>query len=238
VRNRRLLSVSSSAFCAAVVLMVLAGCTPATSTQLSKWEMNEPAGSRTMTDSSPTKMNGTVGSAVQTGYVSSGRTGYNFPWPGLVPRTVNRNKLVVVNDSRLNPGAGDFVIATTFSHWVTGTNVLQKGQAGLPGGYYKIETHEGHVTCFFEGSTGVISSVVSPKTYNDKAFHTYRCERKAAFGVRLTIDNVVVGTNPKQPGTIANNSPFVIGGKYYCDQTTVECDYFSGVIDRVAVATV
>jgi hypothetical protein len=198
--------------------------------------MNEPAGATTMQDSSGSNLNGTIGSAVQVGTVSAGRTGYNFPWGGVGPRTVNPNKLVTVNDTRLNPGTTDFVIATTFSHWVTGTNVLQKGQAGTPGGYYKIETHEGHVTCFFEGSTGVISSVVSPNTYNDKAFHTYRCERTAAFGVRLSVDGVVVGTNPKQPGSIANNSPFTIGGKYACDQTTVECDYFSGVIDRVAVA--
>jgi hypothetical protein len=233
--KRRLLSLASFALVGAVMIPALTGC--AASTQITQWEMNEPVGATVMKDTSGSGINGAIGNEVQVGSVREGRTGYGAPWVGNGPgATVHRGKLVVVNDSRLNPGTQDYVVATTFRHVITGTNVLQKGQAGLPGGYFKIETHLGHVTCFFEGANGVISSVVSPKTYNDNVFHAYRCERKAAFGVRLSVDNVVVGTNPKQPGNISNNQPFVIGGKYACDQTTVECDYFSGMIDRVAVA--
>ena len=232
MRNRRFLSVSSLAACGTAIVL-LAGCAP--STQITQWEMNEPAHATTMTDHVGSGMNGAVGTEVGTGEVADGHTTYGF---GYVPNltTVHPQHLVVVkNDNRLNPGTSDFVIGTTFRFNVSGTNVLQKGQAETPGGYYKVETHEGHVTCFFEGSSGA-SSVVSPGIYHDYKFHSYRCERKAAFGVRLSIDGTVVGTNPKQPGTISNNQPFVVGGKYACNQTTVECDYFTGQIDRVALA--
>lgn len=234
MRNRRRLSILSLALAGAMI-PALTSC--AASTQITQWEMNEASGAKVMVDRTANKINGAIGNEVQVGSVREGRTGYGAPYVGNGPSaTVHRGKLVVVNDSRLNPGTGDYVIGATFRHVLTNTNVVQKGQAGLIGGYVKIESHQGHVVCFFEGSTGVISSVTSPKTYNDNVFHAYRCERKAAFGVRLSVDGVVVGTNAKQPGNISNNQPFVIGGKYQCDQKTVECDYFSGMIDRVAVA--
>jgi hypothetical protein len=231
--NRRVLTSSASALCGVVALVVLSACTP--SNQITQWEMNEPAGSTVMHDTGGSNLNGRIGSEVHVGVVDHGRTGYDETFV-INGTTVHPGKLIVVpNDNRLNPGTSDFVIGTTFRFGVSGTNVAQKGQAGTPGGYMKVETHDGRVTCFFEGSSG-ISSVVSPLMYHDNVFHSYRCERKAAFGVRLSVDGAVVGTNPKQPGNISNTAPFVIGGKYACDQTTVECDYFSGMIDRVAVS--
>jgi Na+-transporting methylmalonyl-CoA/oxaloacetate decarboxylase beta subunit len=50
----------------------------AATTTVADWEMNEPAGSTTMLDSSGSNLSGTIGSAVQTGAVVSGATGYRW----------------------------------------------------------------------------------------------------------------------------------------------------------------
>jgi hypothetical protein len=234
VLNRRIVTTSALALTSVVALPLLTACAP---TQITQWEMNEAPGATVMRDTSGSNINGHIGSEVRVGTVEQGRTGYGESY------VVNGNGgsvhpgklLVVPNDNRLNPGTSNYVIGATFRFDVSGTNVAQKGQAETPGGYVKLETHEGHVSCVFQGSASV-SAVVSPGTYQGNLFHSYRCERNAAFGVRLSVDGAVVGTNPKQPGNISNTWPFVIGGKYMCNQTTVQCDYFSGMIDRVAVS--
>src|SRR5918997_143251 len=43
------------------------------------WSMDEAPGSRTMTDSSGNRINGTVGADVETGVRYGGATGYRFP---------------------------------------------------------------------------------------------------------------------------------------------------------------
>ncbi|HEV8424390.1 MAG TPA: hypothetical protein VGS14_04290, partial [Actinomycetes bacterium] len=50
------------------------------------WQMNEPAGSRSMQDSSGNQINGTIGAHVLVGTaLSGGGTGYRFPY--LKPNT-------------------------------------------------------------------------------------------------------------------------------------------------------
>jgi hypothetical protein len=75
--------------------------------------MNEPAGATVMQDSSGSNLTGTIGSAVVTGVVTNGATGYRWPsenrWGGAHPE-----RLIMVNSSSLNPGTADFTVTLRF----------------------------------------------------------------------------------------------------------------------------
>ena len=65
-----------------IAMLLLAGASSgagsAFGATIADWEMNEPAGAGTMHDSSGTGLNGTIGSAVVTGVVTDGATGYKW----------------------------------------------------------------------------------------------------------------------------------------------------------------
>ena len=109
------------------------------------WQMNEAPGSRTMVDSSGHRLNGTIGSHVQVGTaLSGGGTGYRFPYlqpntPPADPEHVGR----VAHNSALNPGSGDFAVEFRVRTTHSFGNILQKGQAGAAGGYFKFQQPSG-----------------------------------------------------------------------------------------------
>ena len=73
-------------------------------------------------------------------------------------------------------------------------NIVQKGQSGAVGGYFKFENPQGVVTCLYRGSGG--SRAVSSKTpVNDGQWRTIRCERTATR-VTMTVDGVVRDIRP------------------------------------------
>ena len=205
---------------------------------VASWEMNEPAGSTTMLDSSGNGITGAIGAHVQVGMaLSGGGTGYRFPY--LKPNTppADPEHLVVVpHDERLNPGSGalavEFRMRTTHSFG----NIIQKGQSGSPGGYWKFQQPNGKVECLFRGSAGSSTASSGTVRVNDGLWHTVRCERTSS-SVVMKVDGVVTGRNFNPTGTIANTKRLSIAGKYSCDQVKVTCDYFVGDLDYVKLQT-
>jgi hypothetical protein len=200
-------------------------------------QMNEGPGATTAVDSSGNGLNGIVGSHVQTGVaLTGGGTGYRFPY--LKPNTppADPEHLVTIpHNDRLNPGTGNFAVEIRMRTTHSFGNVIQKGQAGSKGGYWKFQQPSGKITCLFRGSAGSSTAGAgSTVRVNDGNWHTVRCERTSSM-VTMLIDGVVTGRNRNATGTIANTRPVTIAGKGNCDQVTITCDYFSGDIDYVKI---
>jgi hypothetical protein len=116
-------------------------------------------------------------------------------------------------------------------------NVIQKGQAGSPGGYWKFQQPSGKISCLFRGSAGSsTASAGSTVRVNDGNWHTVRCERTPSM-VTMIIDGVVTGRNRNATGNISNTRRLTIAGKGHCDQVEITCDYFSGDLDYVRSET-
>lgn len=201
---------------------------------IADWEMNEPQGATTMTDLSGNGLNGAIGSTV----VVDGAGTYSFPAKSTA---IGRAREVVIpatlpSTSLLNPGLQS-------RHFTIEARVLippadiegkifEKGQANTVGGYTKFAyatagTATAHPLCFFRDSAGVTTSIrPMTVTVNDGQWHTLICERTDT-GVALTVDGVRyfhAGVN----GNVTNSKDAVLGGKAYCNVTTVDCDYFNG----------
>jgi hypothetical protein len=207
------------------------------STVVADWEMNEPAKSTTAHDSGSNGLNAAVGSVVQTGVVEAPRTFYRFPNspPNTTPADTPR--LVTDSSSQLNPGTRAFTISFTYRTTKNFGNIIQKGQHGSKGGYFKIEQPLGHLTCLFRGvlPNGQLSGVLvnSATTLDDGQWHSVSCTR-TANDVSMTVDGKTTH-KAGQTGNISNTVPLTIGGKTNCDQITVTCDFFNGDIDRVEI---
>jgi hypothetical protein len=178
---------------------VLAMAAPANAaTPVANWQMNEAAGARTMLDSSGNGLNGTIGTHVQTGIgLSGGGTGYRFPY--IKPNTppADPEHLVVVpHNTRLNPGSGNFAVEFRMRTTHSFGNIIQKGQAGSKGGYFKFQQPSGKVSCLFRGSAGSsTASAGSTVRVNDGNWHTVRCERTPS-SVTMYIDGQRTGRTP------------------------------------------
>jgi len=200
------------------------------------WQLNERAGIRTMANSLGTGMNGTIGAHVLVGTaLSGGGTGYRFPYikpntPPADPEHVVR----VAHDSRLNPGSGNFAVEFRMRTTHSFGNILQKGQAGSAGGYFKFQQPSGKISCLFRGSVGSSTASSGTVRVNDGAWHTVRCERTSS-SVVMKVDGVVTGRNFNATGSIANTRPLSIAGKLNCDQVNITCDYFAGDLDYVKI---
>jgi hypothetical protein len=228
-----------SAACVAVAAAFAVAPAPAHAAidqPIAVWQMNEAPGSRIMGDSSGHGLDGTIGSHVQVGTaLSGGGTGYRFPYlkpntPPADPEHVVR----VAHNSALNPGSGDFAVEFRVRTTHSFGNILQKGQAGAAGGYFKFQQPSGKVSCLFRGSAGSSTASSGTVRINDGAWHTVRCERTSS-SVVMRVDGVVTGRNFNPTGTIANTRPLSIAGKLNCDQITVTCDYFAGDLDYVKI---
>jgi hypothetical protein len=202
----------------------------AAATTVARWEMNEPPGSRTMRDSSGSNLSGTIGSAVRTGVVVSGATGYR--WPAQNRTGYHPERLVTVQSSRLNPGTDAFAVTVRLYTGAGDQNILQKGQSRTAGGMFKIDMLKGQVICMFKGSAGR-AAVRSSQTVWDQRWHTVRCIRRST-GVTIIVDGQS-RTTAGATGNIANSKPLSIGGKAVCNGTTIQCDYYVGLLDRAVV---
>jgi Laminin G domain len=203
----------------------------ASAAKIAVWEMNERPGARTMHDSSGSDIDGRIGSAVVTGVVTGGATGYR--WTGQEDDGYHPERLVTVKSSRLNPGTGDFAVIVRLLTGAGDQNIVQKGQSHTSGGMFKIDMVEGHVICMYRGSQGR-SAVRSGQTVWDHAWHTIRCERRGSH-VLLTVDGGTPRMNSGATGRIANSWELSLGGKLRCNGARVQCDYFVGRLDRVVV---
>jgi hypothetical protein len=191
------------------------------------WEMNER--SRTMYDDSGSGLDGHIGREVE-------RSGDFFRFAKLEPDTppAHPQHVVVVDNAReLNPGTRDYAITMRLRTKYQFGNIIQKGQATVAGGSFKMQIPDGKVQCWFRGSAGSLL-VTAPNKINDGRWHVVRCER-SRDGVALWIDGRTVAGRWGWTGSIANSWPLSIGGKTDCDQIDVGCDYFAGDIDYVAI---
>jgi len=198
------------------------------------WTMDEQAGSGTMHDSSGHGLDGRIGDEVGVGSGYAGALGYRFD--RLEPDTppAHPQHLVVVpNSGWLDPGDGDFAVTLRLRTTYKFGNIIQKGQATVPGGSWKLQIPNGLVQCWFRGSAGSLL-VTAPRKINDGDWHVVRCERTEE-GVSLAIDGRTVAGKDGATGSIANSWPLSIGGKTDCDQRTVGCDYYAGDLDYVAI---
>jgi len=198
------------------------------------WEMDEPAGSQVMHDSSGNGLNGMIGREVGTATQVDGYRGYRFGrLEPDTPPTHPRHLVVVPDDGDLDPGTRDFAVTVRLRTIEQFGNIIQKGQATVPGGSYKLQIPSGKVQCWFRGSAGAVL-VTAPRPINDGRWHTVRCTR-LADGVTLEIDGSWVAGRWGRTGSISNAWPVSIGGKTSCDQITVGCDYFAGDLDYAEI---
>ena len=202
----------------------------AANTTLALWQMNENAGSTVLVDSSGNGVNGKIGSEV----VLNGST-HTFPY--LKPNTPpsHPNHPDQVTDSRLNPGTRDYAITLRMKWTNSFGNIIQKGQSGTVGGYFKLQAPGGIVQCLFRGSLGN-AGVGSGRALNDGQWHVITCTRTAA-ALTMVVDGVQTATLKHVTGNISNTSTLSIAGKLACDQIKVTCDYWVGQMDYVQINT-
>jgi hypothetical protein len=197
------------------------------------WGMDEGAGAQTMYDASGNGLHGAIGAEV-TALSADGVRGYGFErLEPDTPPTRPRHLVVVSDYADLDPGTRDFGVSLrlrTVDHF---GNIIQKGQATVAGGNYKLQIPGGRVQCWFRGSAGALL-VSAPRPINDGRWHTVQCWR-TGDGVALAIDGTRVASRLGPTGSISNAWPISIGGKTDCDQIDVGCDYFAGDIDWIAV---
>lgn len=135
----------------------------------------------------------------------------------------------------------------------TGTgqyNIIQKGQAPNAG-FYKMQvngngTRPGIPDCTFGSGKGSNHLLIGTTKVNDGAWHTVSCTKDSSVsgtatdylvmiitvdGVSLTKSFTSVPTFP-----LGNSVPLSIGGKSKCNGTTVDCDYFEGLIDSASIS--
>ena len=202
-----------------------------------RWTMNEPAGASMMNDVSGNGRDGTIGSDVITGVSDKGAKSYRWPYTSATSGYKPERIVNVPHHPSLNPGSGDYSITMRYRTNVSFGNIIQKGQGGAPGGYWKIENPGGYLTCVFRG---VVSGgwnrkeVVSSRPLNDGQYHTITCERVGKT-LRLIVDGVLDDSAGNAIGSISNDQPMSIGGKTNCFSPSISCDYFSGWIDEISI---
>ncbi|MEV6925049.1 LamG domain-containing protein [Dactylosporangium sp. NPDC051485] len=206
---------------------------------IARYDLNEGPAARTMLDSSGHGLNGTIGSEVITGVSGGGATGYRFTrLDPDTPPTHPRHLATVPSAGDLNPGGRDYAVTIRLRTQYRFGNIVQKGQATVDGGNFKLQIPNGIVQCLFRGARGSII-VSSRSRLNDGAWHTVRCERVESGGspgVVLTVDGTTEARRAGRTGYIANAWPLSIGGKTACDQVKVGCDYYAGDLDFVQLS--
>jgi hypothetical protein len=198
------------------------------------WEMDETAGARTMYDDTGHGLNGTIGREVATGTRVSGATAYRFS--KLEPDTPParpRHLVTVPDKSALDPGERDYAVMIRLRTTYQFGNIIQKGQATVSGGSFKMQIPNGIVECLYRGAHGTII-VRSTRKLNDGRWHTVGCERLDE-SVELWVDGSRVARKYGHTGRISNSWPVSIGGKTDCDQVDVGCDYYAGDLDWIQI---
>lgn len=213
--------------------VVLAPTAALATTTSAVWNLDEPVGATTMVDSSGNGLNGTIGSGVLTGEPTDASLGYRFP--AVTDGLKHDEHLAVVADNPLlDPGSGDLSVTVRLKTGAGNQNIVQKGQANMTGGYWKIDMNKGIPICLFRDGAQVTSSKTWGATIWDSKYHTVTCA-KTGNVVSISVDGRTAKKNVKTIGTIDNTKSLSIGGKLYCNPPAVGCDYFVGVIDSVKI---
>ena len=117
--------------------------------------------------------------------------------------------------SALNPGTAKLTVkvAVRFSRRpAQDYDLIRKGRARTPGGYYKVEiVRSGQAICLFGGSKATVTVIGGPRL-NDGRWHRISCIRSARR-VRLYVDGRRAKQAWKVVGRIANSSTLFVGAK-------------------------
>jgi len=222
-----------------VGVAVLATTAPAhAAVDRGSWLMNDqvpPSGQRgVMDDATANNNNGAVGTRVSMRVPYGSSYGYEFRGSGDVR---NRENVVLVNDSStLDPGTRNVTLSVEVTTTDSNANIMQKGQAGTPGGYYKVEINSGRPGCQFYG-TNKEKNYTWPTAINNGRPHTIVCKKYGSY-ITITVDGVT--SKPQYTagaasiGSISNAKQLVIGGKAECG-SGVSCDYFAGKVGSARV---
>jgi hypothetical protein len=193
---------------------------PPPSGAVAQWNMDEPAGSTTMLDSSGNGNNGILENGVQVGVAGETGTAYLFSGQSYVD---------VPNSGSLNPGTASVDI----SFWLNTTHLPTSGDYDLvrkgvyPDQEYKTELlQSGQLACAFTGSAGTVTAIGGP-SLADGAWHHVECV-KTDFQVQLSIDGVVVATTSGSAGSIATSDDATLGAH-------PGYDYYQGTLDDVTL---
>ena len=247
MRTVRLLLVGAAAGALAV-----GTAAPASAATSFVWNMDEPAGARTMVGSPGPS--GTIGTLVKTGVATDTGRGYSFPGGNPLPPQPMPGKIVTVPASAVpSPGTAAYSLSVRYRTGNTSNgNMVQKGETGANGGMVKIELHAGVINCtwFDKTWTRVNPPASSHLNLSQQApknlWTTVTCARmraNTATGWKTTLTVTVGGQvtttfQNRAVGAITNTWPLAIGGKPQCStQPVVECDYYSGLFDYVKLAS-
>ncbi len=231
--------VSAAVLSVSGLVALTCGASPAAAAAASRanWQLNESASVTVMHDVSGHRLNGAIGAHVRRGVVVSGHTGYSWPLVSDGPADpVDPAHLVTVpDDALLDPGTGSYTLSVTLRFGANGANrnLVQKGQDGDTGGFFKMETGAGTVACQFTGDLG--TARVATGVIAGTKLHTVVCSRTAA-GLTISVDGKAAASTPTPSGNISNAAPLTLGGKSNCAAPTVKCDYFAGFMDRVIIS--
>ena len=199
------------------------------------FEMDEPAEATVMLDSSGNGLHAPINQdGLDTGAIYDGATGYFWTRRNPNEPPASPERVIQVPDSALiDPGADTFVIEIRYRTKEKFGNITQKGQSATVGGQWKIQNPQGIPSCLFKGSLGR-AATRSKVALNDNEWHTLTCVREPSR-VTMYVDGAFMSRKNGFTGVIDNSIPMTIGGKINCNQTTITCDYFSGMIDYIRI---
>lgn len=223
-----------------LILVLGMSLLPATASAetVADWKMNEGQRARVMHDTT-----GDHNARIRR-KVTPGGGVFRFIGLRLRAETNDPRRIIAVPESdELDPQDQRYSVTIRFRTrpQVPGPNLIQKGQSGIAGGYWKVEVHKGRPTCAYRDSDGVSTARRGPDRVDDWRWHTIRCIRTTT-GLRLVVktgQRKVVVANSKPIGTVDNDRPLSIGGKYDCEGIDKiparSCDYLRGQIDYVRI---
>lgn len=142
-----------------------------------------------------------------------------------------RGNVTIPHRASLNPGSRDFSFGARFR--ITGgylkPNIMQKGQIGHPGGYFKLESDGDAAVCFVEGSQRTVFVGLRPASGDiaDGQFHSVHC-RKTAAGLTINVDGRETRVLTSI-GHVSNDRRMTIAGKQPCGDYT-GCDRLTGQV--------
>lgn len=206
----------------------------AASLVIADWQLNEGPAASVAADSSGNGLDGRVGSEVLTGVSFGQAVGYRFPRVSRTPPTHPEHLVQIPDNELLNPGTENFEVTLRFRTKQQEGNIVQKGQSGMAGGYWKVQNHNGAVICLFRSGDGAQATATSRTVLTDGAWHEITCTRTSQ-SVTMYVDGLWRDQRNKPTGAISNSAPLAIGGKVFCNQIDVGCDYFKGDIDYLRI---
>lgn len=218
----------------AAAVLVLAGSLPAGAQTVANWQMNEGRLARVMHDRTGDH-DARIGRRVTPG-------GGVYRFIGSRSReTYDPQRIVAVDESdELDPQNARFQVEIRFrTQGGTEPNLVQKGQHGQAGGFFKLALFEGrHPRCGFHDRSGRVRATGRRDLdVTDGRWWTFRCTATATATKLVVLHRgrryVAVQRGPL--GRVDNHRPLAIGGKLDCAAARVDCDYFRGQIDYVTI---